>query len=217
MSRFLGVALALLAAIALAGPSAPHFQEPVQVPDPSSADSLDRKLQLIRQRHADGAEDPQRFQVTEEEANAYLFYRLSEHLPAEVTAPWVRFGKDEVQGGAMLDTKLLQAHLSDSSLIRYLQGQVPVEVRAQVHAEEGVGQVELQSVTLGGLPVPTTLIQKLLSDYSKNPSLPDGVRLDHAFPLPYGLVSAQFRTGRLTLQQGGSQGDKQAHLGSSAQ
>jgi hypothetical protein len=194
----------------------PATPQDARDPDPSSADSLDGKLQLIRQRHTDGAKDPKRFHVSEEEANAYLVYRLAEHLPAEVTYPWVRFGVDQIQGGAMLDASLLGTHLSDSYLAKYLEGQVPVEVLAQVHAEAGVGQVELESVTLSGIPIPRTLVQKLVSDYSKNPSLPNGVRLDDPFPLPYGIVSARFRSGKLILRQGPTQGDDETRSASSA-
>jgi hypothetical protein len=182
-------------------------------PDPSSADSLDRKLQTIRQRHADGAQSPKRYNVTEEEANAYLVYRVSEQLPEEVTAPWVRFSEDQIQGGAMLDMKLLQAYLGESALMKYLEGDVPVEILARVHAEGGVGQVELESVTLAGIPLPQALIDQLLSDAGKSPALPEGVRLNDVFPLPYGLTSAKIQTGRLILRQGGSERDAQASLG----
>jgi hypothetical protein len=212
-------ALGLVAVIGLLGafafPLREQAQEPAQssikTPDPSSADSLDRKLQVIRQRHADGAENPKRFNVTEEEANAYLLYRVSEHLPEEVTAPWVRFSQDQVRGGAMLDMKLVQAHLGESYLTKFLEGEVPVEILARVRAEGGVGQVELESVTLAGFRLPQTLVDQLLSGVAKNPALPEGVRLNDVFPLPYGLTSARFRTGRVILRQGGR--DTQARLG----
>jgi len=213
-------ALGLVAALGLMAAFSFPLPKPTQEPasssakkiDPSSADSLDRKLQMIRQRHAEGVESAKRYDVTEEEANAYLLYRLSEHLPGEVTEPWVRFGQDQLQGGAMLDMKLLQAHLGDSMLTQYLEGEVPLEVLARVRAEGGVGQVDFEKVTLAGIPIPQALIDQLLSDASKSPALPEGVRLGDAFPLPYGLTSARFRTGRLILRQGGTERDAQAHL-----
>ena len=201
--------------IGLLGAFAFPTQEPAQSSkklDPSSANSLDRKLQMIRQRHADGAESPKRYSVTEEEANAYLLYRVAEHLPEEVTEPWVRFSQDQVQGGAMLDMKLLQAHLGESTLMKLLEGEVPLEILARVRGEGGVGQVELESVTLAGFPLPQTLVDQLLRDASKNPALPEGVRLNDVFPLPYGLTSARFRTGRVILRQGGTERDT-ARLG----
>ena len=193
---------------------APSEQKKV---DPASADSLDQKLQMMRQRHADGVASAQRYDVTEEEANAYLLYRLSAQFPAEVTEPWVRFSEDRIQGGAMLDMKLLQAYLGDSMLSSYLEGQVPLEVLAKVRGEGGVGQVEFESVTLAGIPIPQTLIDRLLSDASKSPTLPEGVRLGDAFPLPYSLTSARVRTGKLILRQGGTARDAQAQLGSPTQ
>ena len=208
------VATGLLGAFAFPRPEqAQEPQSSTKKVDPSSANSLDRKLQTIRQRYADGAQNPKRYNVTEEEANAYLLYRVSEHLPEEVTEPWVRFSQDQVQGGAMLDMKLLQTHLGESTLLKYLESEVPVEILARVRAEGGVGQVELESVTLAGFSLPQTLIEQLLSDAAKNPALPEGVRLNDVFPLPYGLTSARFRTGRVILRQGGTEGDPQARLG----
>ena len=214
--RALGLVVATGLLGAFAFPRPEQAQEPqssTKKVDPSSANSLDRKLQTIRQRYADGTQNPKRYNVTEEEANAYLLYCVSEHLPEEVTEPWVRFSQDQVQGGAMLDMKLLQTHLGESTLLKYLEGEVPVEILARVRAEGGVGQVELESVTLAGVPLPQTLIEQLLSDAAKSPALPEGVRLNDVFPLPYGLTSARFRTGRLILRQGGTEGDPQARLG----
>jgi hypothetical protein len=198
MSWIRVVAVASLAAMGLAGASLLATQEP----DPSQADSLDKKIQDIRRRHEDGADQTKKFLVSEEEANAYLAYRLVEHLPEQVTAPWVRFGDGSVNGGAMLDLSLFGGRLSESAMTRYLTGQVPLEVEARAQANNGLGKVELQSVTLAGIPIPQTLIQELLTDHSKSPSRPNGVQLDDPFPLPYGIVSARFRAGKLVLRQG---------------
>ena len=217
--------IAVVAGISLAGASALPRPSPPQStaeatdqateeaknPDPSSVESLDRKLEQIRNRHAEGAETPKRFHVTEEEANAYLVYRVAEQLPPEVTKPWVRFGVDQIHGGALLDASLLGTYLKDWYWAVYLgglEGQVEVEVLAQVLAKDGVGQVVLESVTLAGFPIPRALVKRLVAANSKNPALPEGVRLDDPFPLPYGIVSAKVRTGRLILRQGPVPGDE---------
>ena len=222
--------LAVVAAMGLAGASASPRPSPPQStaeateqataeaknPDPSSVESLDRKLEQIRNRHANGAESPKRFHVTEEEANAYLVYRVAEQLPPEVTKPWVRFGVDQIHVGALLDASLLGTYLKDSYLARYLEGLVEVEALARVLAKNGVGQVELESVTLAGIPIPKALVKRLVAANSKNPALPEGVRLDDPFPLPYGIVSAKVRTGRLILKQGPVRGDEATQSGSPA-
>ena len=220
--------LAIVAAICLTGASSlsrPSTEqaatdqtatEGAQNPEPSPTESLNRKLQQIRDRHANGAETSKRFHVSDEEANAYLVYRVAEQLPPEVTKPWVRFGVDQIEAGALLDASLLGAYLKDSYLTRFLEGSVEVEVLAQVVAEDGVGQVEWESVTVAGVPLPTTLVQRLVAANSKNPALPEGVRIDEPFPLPYGIVSARARTGKLILRQGPVRGDEAIQSGSSA-
>ncbi len=220
--------LAIVAAISLTGASSlsrPSMEqaatnqtatEEAKKPDPSPTESLNRKLQQIRDRHANGAETSKRFHVSDEEANAYLVYRVVEQLPPEVTKPWVRFGVDQIQAGALLDASLLGAYLKDWYFASFLEGPVQVEVLAQVLAQDGVGQVELESVTLAGFPVPRELVKSLVAANSKNPALPEGVRLDEPFPLPYGIVSARVRTGKLILRQGPVRGDEGTQSGSSA-
>ena len=221
------VPLVMVAAMGLAGASIlPRQSTPRQStedatkdaknPDPSSVESLNRKLEQMRTRHADGAETPKRFNVSEEEANAYLVYRVAELLPPEVTNPWVRFDVDQIHGGALLDGSLLGAYLKDSYLARYLEGPIQVEVLMQVFAENGVGQVELERMTLAGIPVPRSLVKRLVATNSKNPALPEGVRIDDPFPLPYGIVSARVRKGKLILRQGPMRVDEATQFGSSA-
>jgi hypothetical protein len=224
--RIWGAPLAIVVAMGLAGASVlprqsppqstPETTEEAKSPDPSSVKSLDRKLEQIRNRHAEGAETSKRFNVSEEEANAYLVYRVAEQLPPEVTKPWVRFGVDQIQGGALLDASLIDTYLKDSFLAGSFQGQVEVEVLTQVVAKNGVGQVELESITLGGIPIPGFIIKRLVAANSKNPALPEGVRLDDPFPLPYGIVSAKVKTGRLILKQGPVRKDEATQSGSSA-
>ncbi len=119
----------------------------------------------------------------------------------------------------MLDASLLGTYLKDWYWAVYLgglEGQVEVEVLAQVLAKDGVGQVVLESVTLAGFPIPRALVKRLVAANSKNPALPEGVRLDDPFPLPYGIVSAKVRTGRLILRQGPVRGDEATQSGSPA-
>jgi hypothetical protein len=175
-----------------------------QQTDPAMADELAKKIELIRERHAKDVKEPKDFEVSEDEANAYIAHRLVEQLPEGVIDPWVRFSEGPVTAGALLDLGVLRSRMPDSSVAQLLSGRVPVELEARIQADGGIGKLMLDSVTLGGLPIPESLLQQIVTSYTKSPSRPDGVQLDEPFPLPYGIKSARVEQGRLRVRQSGS-------------
>jgi hypothetical protein len=201
MQRSLKTVLFSAASVVCLAGGLPLFS---QKPDPILAEELVRKLQLLRERHEEDVREPRDFEVSEEEANAYLTYRLTDRLPEGVVGPWVRFSDGPVMAGAVLDLAVLRDRIPESSVAELLSGRLPVELAAKVRAEEGVGKLELESVTLGGLPIPQSFLQQIVTAYTKSPSRPNGVRLDEPFPLPYGIESASVERGRLFLRQRGS-------------
>jgi hypothetical protein len=172
--------------------------------DPSKADDLQAKLELVLERYENDVKKPKDFEVGEEEANAYFEHRLVDHVPDGIVDPWVRFSEGLVRAGATLDLDILRERMPSSSMASLLSGRVPVELTSGIHAEEGVGKLALQSVTLGGLPVPPSILQQIVTAYTKSTSRPDGVRLDESFPLPYGIESARIEQGRVLFRQSGS-------------
>lgn len=147
-------------------------------------------------------------EVSEEEANAYIVHRLADQLPEGVTDPWVRFAEGPVFAGATLDLALLQNRMPQYSLLQLLSGRVPVELSARIHAEDGVGLLDLESVTVAGIPLPEAFIQELVTNYTKGPTRPGGVRIEEPFELPYGIESVHSEKGRILLRQGGGANDR---------
>jgi hypothetical protein len=184
----------------LAGESALCLQQL----DRSQAEKLEEKIQLIRERHEKHVQESEDFEVSEDEANAYISFRLIDRLPEGVLDPWVRFSDGPVTAGAMLDLSILRERMPNSSVAQLLSGQVPVELAARVHAENGVGKLTMDRITLGGFPVPESLLQQIVTAYTKSPSQPQGIQLDEPFTLPYGITSARVEQGRIRLRQSGS-------------
>ena len=60
-----------------------------------------------------------------------------------------------------------------------------------LHTRDGIGRFELESATVGGLVVPKTVLQELLSYYSRTPEDPDGLNLDETFELPAKIKEIQ--------------------------
>jgi len=197
-----GVKLAVAAAVALLclrGKAAVSIQED----DRALADSLDATLRAIREGSEADRSEAVEFEIGEKEANAYLRCRLVGRLPEGVEAPWVRFADGFVEAGATLDLTLLGDRAPSSSVFRLLSGRVPVETKADVVAENGVGKLTIERFTVGGLGLPTFLLQDMVTSYTKSPSRPEGIRLEEPFALPFRISSARILEGRVVLLQGG--------------
>jgi hypothetical protein len=53
-----------------------------------------------------------------------------------------------------------------------------------LRASNGIGRFELESATVGGVPIPKWLLQEIVSHYSKSSEHPAGISLDDPFELP---------------------------------
>ncbi len=186
--------LAVLPLVAtVVGPSAFSFQPP----DPALADSMAEKLQSI----SEGEAGPDGIEVSQEEFNAYIVHHLGHQLPEGVIEPWVRFNEGLIWAGAELDLDILRARMPESSMSQFLSGRVPVELSATLKAEGGVGRIELQTVTLSGIPLPAAFVEELVTANTKTPDRPNGIRMDEPFALPYEIESVRTLEGRLALRR----------------
>ena len=174
---------------------------PSQNDQPALADGMSSKLQALRERHEQGDPKASETEINEQEFNAYLLHHFAQQLPEGVENPWIRFSGGPALAGATLDLDVLKSKMPESTMMQYLSGRVPLELSARLHTEDGVGRLELESVTLSGLGIPLTLIQQMVTTYTKGPSKPNGFRLDEPFPLPYGIDSVQILMGRMLLRQ----------------
>ena len=163
-----------------------------------------KKIQQLRSRYDREDADSMEFEVSEEEANSYLALRMADQLPEGVIEPWVKFTEGPVIAGALVDLDVLRSRLPQSTLTQYMSGRVPVELNARLQTGGGVGKMVLESVSLGGIPLPSSFVQELVTTYTKGPSRPNGVRLDEPFGLPYGIESVTPKKGMILVKQGGA-------------
>ncbi len=171
----------------------------LQPPDPSLADSMAEKLQRILELSEQGESEPADIEISDEEFNAFIVHRMGHRLPEGVVEPRVRFTAGLGWAEAELDLDILRARMPESSMARLLSGRVPVVLSVALKAGGGIGQLELETVTLGGFPLPSSFVQELVTANTKTPERPDGIRLDEPFALPYGIDSVRILEGRLLL------------------
>jgi hypothetical protein len=154
-----------------------------------SADEFAKKLAVI-QRQADSPDrvGARRTRLTEDELNSWFMYRAQPVLPAGVSQPQVTIvGEGRLAGQAVIDLDAVSKRRSPSGAfdpLSLIGGKVPVSVNGILHTKDGMARFEVQRAEMSGIPVPVTVLQEVMTYYSRSPERPQGVRLDEVFELP---------------------------------
>jgi hypothetical protein len=178
---------------------------------PQAADAFARKLAVIAQQGSISAPQTarpgvaRRTPVTEAELNSWFTYRAQPLLPQGLTQPKVTIiGGGRVTGGATVDLEAIAKRRGSGSALdvwSYLGGRVPVTVTGVLHTKDGQGRFELQTADVSGVPLPKTLLQEVVSYYSRTPDHPEGVRLDDVFELPANIRQIEVGQGQAVVVQ----------------
>jgi hypothetical protein len=78
---------------------------------------------------------------------------------------------------------------------------VPVTAAGTLTTKEGVGRFVLESAQISGVTIPKSLLQELVSFYSKSPTNPNGINMDEPFELPAAIREIQIVVGAATIVQ----------------
>ena len=152
------------------------------------AQALKQKVATIAAHGQSASKAPQRTTVSESELNSYLVYEIGDGLPDGVVEPSVAIlGTGRISGRAIVDLDAVRKASQSTSLFdprSYLTGQLPVTATGILRTQNGVGRFELQSATIGTVPIPKLFLQEVIAYYSKSETKPGGISLDDDFPLP---------------------------------
>jgi hypothetical protein len=185
-----GVSCVFIAATVLDGRGGFQSESPLTQED---GQRLEQKIEQISQPASDAQQRPP-VVLYQREVNAYLRFQAAPEFPPGVTEPFVALGDG---GGVTASATVDLSGLRDDrprglfDPLRYLGGDLPVSARGVLRTERGVGRVEVVAVTLGGLPVPATILSELVRYYSRNEQRPNGVDLAEPFELPYGVTEVR--------------------------
>jgi hypothetical protein len=197
--RAVAVAVALtLAGYGVAGQT--------QTPSRADAASLERKLTTIVARGltvSRGA-TPVRTSITERELNAYLKFSAKDQLPNGLVDPELTLvGDRRVIGSALVDLDAVRGSKRRGWFdpAAYMTGTLQVQATGTVRTADGVGRIDIESATVGGVPVPKSLLQEMVSYYSRSAELPGGFDLDEPFELPAAIREVEIQRGTATVIQ----------------
>jgi hypothetical protein len=171
------------------------------------ADSFARKITVINQNSERPAASrtPRLTSVTERELNAYLAIHAREQIPAGVADPQVGIlGAGRLSGKALVDLDAVRKKQSSGGWLdptSYLTGRLPITATGVLNTSNGVGRFTLETATVAGLSVPKSVLQEILSFYSRTPEDADGISLDDAFELPAEIREIRVGKGEAVVVQ----------------
>lgn len=171
----------------------------------ADADAFQRKIDQIVAASTRGTRMATLTPVTEREVNAYVRHHLRGYVPAGIEEPVISIlGNGRVAGRAIVDLDAVnRANRSDSWLdpMRLLTGRLPVTAQGVLTTANGVGRFTFESATVSGVPVPKTLLQQVVSYYSRTEEQPQGINLDDPFTLPADIQEIRVEPGRAVIVQ----------------
>src|SRR5688572_4360403 len=169
------------------------------------ADTFAKKVAVINQHAQTGATAVRRTTLTESELNSWFAFRAQPLLPTGVTQPKVTIvGNGKLLGSATVDLEAIgKSRTTGGSLDvwSYLGGRLPLSVTGILHTKDGQGRFELQAADISGVQIPKTLLQELLSYYTRSAERPQGLRLDDPFELPSSIKQIEVGSGQAVVVQ----------------
>ena len=143
-------------------------------------------------------------QVNDNEVNAYLKFLAGSQVPVGIVDPTLHgAGGGRVTGRALVDLDAVrtQKKRAWTDPLGYLMGRLPVSASGTLTAKDGVGRFVLQSADISGVTIPKSLLQELLSYYSRTPENPSGINMDEPFQLPAAIRAIAIGQGTATIVQ----------------
>jgi hypothetical protein len=143
-------------------------------------------------------------QVTDQEVNSYLKFLAGSQVPVGVVDPQLHgVGNGRVTGTAVVDLDAVrtQKKRAWTDPMGYLTGRLPVTAAGTLSTKDGIGRFTLESAQISGVTIPKSLLQELLSYYSRTAEKPGGINMDEPFTLPSAIREITIGQGTATIVQ----------------
>jgi hypothetical protein len=143
-------------------------------------------------------------QVTDTEVNAYLKFLAGSQVPVGIVEPALHgAGNGRITGRAIVDLDAVrtQKKRAWTDPLAYLTGRLPVTAAGTLTTTAGVGRFQLESAEISGVTIPKSLLQELLSYYSRTPENPAGIDMDKPFELPAAIQEIRVGQGSAVIVQ----------------
>ena len=163
---------------------------------------LDKLIEISANASAKTAARP--VIIYQREINAYLRFQAASEFPEGVTDPDVALRSGgAVSLGATVDLSVIRDARARGPLdpLRYLGGRLPVSANGLVRTLNGIGRVDIESVSIGGVPMPSSVLSELVRYYSRSDQNPDGIDVSEPLELPYGVTELRIEHEQVVVVQ----------------
>jgi hypothetical protein len=173
----------------------------------AEAESMGRKLDAIIERGSaplPPAKKPVSTSFTEREVNAFFKFMGPQFMPTGVNDTQLTIGNDgHVRSRAIVDLNAIRKAQPRGWLdpLAWVGGSMEVKASGRVLGTNGKGVFQFESAYIAGVPVSKSVLQELVSFYTRSPELPAGFNLDEPFELPSNIRSVQTKVGAATVVQ----------------
>jgi hypothetical protein len=147
---------------------------------------------------------PRTTQVTDAEVNSYLKFLAGSQVPVGIVDPTLNAaGNGRVTGRATVDLDAVrtQKRRAWTDPLGYLTGRLPVTAAGTLTTRAGVGHFALEAAEISGVTIPKSLLQELLTHYSRTAQNPSGINMDQPFALPAAIQEIQVGQGGAVVVQ----------------
>jgi hypothetical protein len=177
-----------------------------QDPARAQADSMSKKVQAILARAEAPASQAKPFTTTftEAELNAYLRLDPTVGLPVGLKYPMLTFyDGGKVDSKALVDLDMIRVSEKRGWFdpLAYVSGIVEVRTIGTFRGSNGKGVYLFESASMGGVPIPKSVLAELVAFYTRSPETPKGIPLDAPFELPHRIREIELRRGMGTVTQ----------------
>jgi hypothetical protein len=143
--------------------------------------------------------------LNEREVNAFLAFDPDAQIPVGIAQARIAImGDRRLSASAVVDLDVVRAHHKSTGWfdpVTYLSGRLPVALSGRLRTGNGLGRFELDSASISSVPIPKTLLQELVTYYSRTASNPGGLNLDDEFLLPARIQQIEVRRGEAVVIQ----------------
>ena len=170
----------------------------------ADADAMLRKIAIIATHGLAERPAARQTAVTERELNSFLAIHARSEIPPGVMDPAVSIDDaGRLTARAIVDLdEVRKARQGEAfGVLSLVSGRVPVEATGVLRTGAGSGQFTLEAAYVSGVPVPKTLLQEVVSYYSRSADNPSGIDIEAPFELPVNIREIQTRKGEAIVVQ----------------
>lgn len=154
-----------------------------------AGDRLQQKIDDINQNAAAAEPQPKSTPFAESEINSYLAFNIKNKIPKGLAKPEITIvGNGSLTGRVFIDFDEFNRNRKPQDQwmdpLAYLSGRIPIDVRGTLRTQNGRGQFQFGAANIHGIPLPKSIVQELVSYFSRTAQNPKGFNLDAPFDLP---------------------------------